>query len=200
MVVGQRRNSRWLAAAGMGPKCCGRDESSTASTNAWQFATLDQPPNRRTCHPERAARFFDGHQFNGHNATDRTTTVSLSQFRRHLALAAAAPARSVLSGRGGKFAERRPRVFGAFCRLSITQGQEVVTLTFASWSPIREWLRQLNRLRPAKTLLSLDATDERSAVRRLDRYRLSKKSLFMIRRALGKNIRLIAPMAAPTHS
>jgi hypothetical protein len=42
------------------PRGIGGDESPTASANARKFATLDEPPNRRTRHPERTARLLDG--------------------------------------------------------------------------------------------------------------------------------------------
>lgn len=67
VVVRERRNPRRSAAcAGMNGG--GWNESTPRSTNAREIATLNQPPDGRAGHTERATRLLDGNHVNGHGA------------------------------------------------------------------------------------------------------------------------------------
>jgi hypothetical protein len=66
MRVRKRRNSLREAPARTGPNGARWNEAPTTSANAWQVASLNQPPDGRTRDAECASSLFDGDHFGGH--------------------------------------------------------------------------------------------------------------------------------------
>jgi hypothetical protein len=66
MCVGERWHARSVLAARPNMQRGSRDEPATPSTDAGQIAALNQPPDGRTRHPERAAGFINGDHFYSH--------------------------------------------------------------------------------------------------------------------------------------
>ncbi len=66
MRVRKRRNSLREAPARTGPNGARWNEAPTTSANAWQVASLNQPPDGRTRDAECAPSLFDGDHFGGH--------------------------------------------------------------------------------------------------------------------------------------
>jgi hypothetical protein len=78
MRVRKRRNSLREAPARTGPNGARWNEAPTTSANAWQVASLNEPPDGRTRDAESASSLFDGGHFGGHIRTGSSTSLKAS--------------------------------------------------------------------------------------------------------------------------